>query len=110
VIFMRRDVDEVVASQRSMLERLGRKGAGLPDEKLRSLLETQVREVTQWMAAQPNFRVLQVEHRDAVYGSAAVAKKVNDFLGGALDEARMAGAADPKLHREDKERTLSGPL
>src|SRR5688572_8703668 len=33
VIFMRRDLNEVVASQQSMLDRIGRKGAGLPPEK-----------------------------------------------------------------------------
>ena len=109
VISMRRDINEVIASQRSMLDRLGRKGATLPEEKLRSLLESQVRDLTEWLAKQPNFEVLYVEHRDAMYDTSAVAACVNAFTGGGLDESKYDGAADPKLHRE-KKRTLSGPL
>ena len=110
IIFMRRDLREVVASQQSMLDRMGRKGAGLPPEKLRALMETQVRDVLAWMAQQPNFTVLEVEHADAVYRPATAAARVNEFLGGSMDEAKMTEAADPRLHRAHKERALSGPL
>jgi hypothetical protein len=110
VIFMRRNVDEVIASQQSMLDRMGRKGAGLPPDKLRPLMETQVRDVLAWMARQPNFTVMEVEHADAVYRPGSVAAMVNEFLGGGLDEAKLAEAADPKLHREHKERALASPL
>lgn len=109
VIFMQRDLDEIVASQRSMLQRLGRKGADLPEDRLQALLQAQVQEVLQWLAAQPNVEVLSVDHRDAVYHPASTAARVNAFVGGGLDERRMAEAADPDLHRE-KKRALSSPL
>ncbi len=100
VVFMRRNVQEVVASQRTMLTRSGRQGANLPDEKLAAIFETQVRETEAWLARQPNFRLLTVEHRDAVCRPAEVARAVNEFLGGGLDEAAMAAVVDPALYRQ----------
>lgn len=100
VIFMRRDVKEVVKSQRVMLARSGRQGANLTDEKLAAIFEGQVRETESWLARQPNFRLLTVEHRDTIERPAGVARAVNEFLGGGLDEAAMAAVVDPALYRQ----------
>ena len=100
VVMMHRNLDEVVASQRAMLARLGRPGANLPDVRLGEILGTQLAEVEKWLQRQPNFRVLVVEHRDCLARPAWVAAEVNRFLGGGLDEHRMAGVVDPALHRQ----------
>jgi hypothetical protein len=100
VIFLRRSVAEVVASQRAMLARSGRQGANLPDDKLAAVFEAQVRETEGWLARQPNFRLLAVEHRDLIQRPAEMARAVNEFLGGGLDEAAMAAVVDPALYRQ----------
>ena len=100
VIFMHRDVREVVASQRAMLARSGRQGANLPDDKLAAAFETQLRDVEAWLARQPNFRLLTVEHRAAIERPAEVARVVNEFLGGGLDETAMAAVVDAALYRQ----------
>lgn len=51
------------------------------------------------LARRPGTRVLSVGYRDAIFDAAAVAAKVNEFLGGGLDVGKMAASVDPSLHR-----------
>jgi hypothetical protein len=99
VLFLDRDVREVVKSQATMLARSGRPGGGLPPERLIAVYESQLQQVKAWLAARPNFAVLSVPHRGLIGDAAAQAKAMNAFLGGGLDESAMAAAVDPTLHR-----------
>ncbi len=99
VVFMRRNLAEVLASQRKMLERQGKRGAAMSPEQLTKLFEDQVNKVTRWMAAQANFRSIEVHYHELVADPASHAKRLNEFLGGNLDEAAMVSAVDPSLYR-----------
>ena len=99
ILFARRDLREVVASQRAMLDRIGRRGAELRPARLAEVFDLQARRVLNWAARQPNISLLQVNHRDLVDHPAPQARRINTFLGGALDEAAMAAAVDPTLYR-----------
>ena len=99
VVFMQRDLREVVQSQATMLARSGRTGGQLPPERLIAVYEQQLKTVEQWLAARPNFSVLRVPYAQLVSDPAGVVPTVNAFLGGTLDEARMRAAVDPGLHR-----------
>jgi hypothetical protein len=99
VVFMQRDLREVVQSQATMLARSGRTGGQLPPERLIAVYEQQLKAVEQWLAARPNFSVLRVPYAQLVSDPAGVVPTVNAFLGGMLDEARMRAAVDPGLHR-----------
>jgi predicted AlkP superfamily phosphohydrolase/phosphomutase/tetratricopeptide (TPR) repeat protein len=102
VIFMRRDLDEILTSQDAMLARQGREGANLPPEKLRAVFAGQVEEIEHGLASRPDVETLFVEYRGAIEDPARIAACVNAFLGGALDEAAMAAAVDPRLWRRRK--------
>ncbi len=105
LILMRRDLREVAASQRAMLER--RRTAGtvgpaadeLPDERLVEILAAQLDEVERWAQAQPRVDVLRVEHRTLLSDPKAGAARVARFLGGGLDVEAMAKVVDPALYR-----------
>ena len=99
VVFMQRDLREVVQSQATMLARSGRPGGQLAPERLIAVYEQQLKTVEQWLAARPNFSVLRVPYAQLVSDPAGVVPAVNAFLGGTLDEARMRAAVDPGLHR-----------
>ena len=86
-----------------MLGRMGEDGARIPDAQLRSQFERSNGQVKRWLRAQPNVELLEVEHRKAISDPDACAAAVNAFLGGELDEAAMAEAIDPKLHRQRSE-------
>lgn len=99
VVFLERDLREVVKSQATMLARGAKAGGALPPERLMAIYEQQLKQVHAWLAARPNFAVLPVRHADFMRDAAAQAKALNDFLGGELDVAAMAAAVDPSLHR-----------
>ncbi len=99
VVFMQRDLGEVVRSQATMLARSGRAGGQLAPERLMAVYAQQLAAVDAWLAARPNFGVLRVPYAQMVADPAAHAAAVNAFLGGSLDEARMRAAVDPSLHR-----------
>jgi len=99
VVFLDRDLREVVKSQSTMLARNARAGGALAPERLMAVYETQLKQVQAWLAARPNFTVLLVRHADLIRDAAGQARAINEFLGGGLDEAAMAAAVDPSLHR-----------
>lgn len=100
VIFMHRDVGEVLASQEAMLRRRGRRGADLSPGQLAAAFSGQLRRVRAWLAGQAHFAVLDVPYAQVIEDPAGQAARVNQFLGGHLDEARMAAAVDPTLQRQ----------
>jgi hypothetical protein len=100
VIFMQRQLSEIVASQRAMLQQLGRPGAGLPDARLGEIFAQQLTEVFQWLASHPNFRILEVQHRKVIETPLGAAEEVAAFLGDELDVPRMVAAVEPSLYRQ----------
>ena len=102
VVLMRRDLDEVLASQKAMLGRQGRTGADLSPEKLAEIFRSQMDELIDWLAGQANFKVLEVTYGDVVDRPRQEAERVNELLGGGLDVDAMAAAVDPALHRQRK--------
>jgi predicted AlkP superfamily phosphohydrolase/phosphomutase/tetratricopeptide (TPR) repeat protein len=100
VVFMRRNLDEILASQDVMLRRQDRAGANLRPETLRAVFMAQIDEVERALASRSGINTLALEYRDAVQSPAAAAARINAFLGGALDEAAMAAVVDPTLWRQ----------
>jgi hypothetical protein len=100
ILFMERDLDEVLASQEKMLRRLGRPAA--PREQMKRSFTLHLTALHDWLRQQPNMRVLCVRYADLVERPAEQAERVGVFLGGRADAARMAGSVDPALYRNRK--------
>lgn len=114
VVFLHRNLEEVVASQRAMLERLGRPGARLTDAQLMRAYTRQLVRVQNWLRRHPEIPVLAVRYDEAVRDPAATAARLARFLGTPFDETAAAGAIDGSLQRQraGAARTsfpLSGP-
>ena len=100
VIFMRRDLTEILASQAKMLARRGGgKSADIDDEQMEMLFAKHLTQVMEWLTSQPQMSVIEVWHADAVTKPDQVAAKVADFLGLDLDRSHMVAAVDGGLHR-----------
>ena len=101
IVFVRRDLAEVLASQRRMLERRG-EPAGDPaeDGRLAGAFAAHLSKVERELAARTDCEVLYVEHRAAIESPRAVAEALNRFLDERLDVDRMAAAVDPRLYRQ----------
>jgi hypothetical protein len=92
-------MDQVLASQRTMLRRMGKSGAELPEHRLASVYAQQMEAARAHLNSQPQFRTLEVDYGQCVANPQPTAKAVNQFLGGGLDESKMAGAVTPSLYR-----------
>lgn len=101
VIFMVRDVEEVIVSQRVMLKQQGR-AAALSDVTLAGIFAKQLATVRLWLAERPNFSVLYLNHGDVISHPLATAEQINLFLGGNLLVHHMAAAVNPELYRQRK--------
>ena len=99
VIFMRRNMDEVLASQKKMLARSGKEGAKVSDEKLAELFTAQLAKFDRWVAACKNIALLSIDYKDMVASPKAQCEKISVFLGGVLDPDAAAAAVDPSLYR-----------
>lgn len=101
IVFVRRDLAEVLASQRRMLERRGEPvGDPAEDGRLAGAFAAHLGKVERELAARIDCEVLHVEHRAVIESPRAVADQVNRFLGEHLDVDRMAAAVDPRLSRQ----------
>ncbi len=99
VIFMRRHMPEILASQRKMLVNRGEEADKMDDAKMAELFEKHLQAVEQWLAQRENFEVLYVHFSDALRDPQTEAERVAQFLGRDLDIERMTGVVDPNLYR-----------
>jgi len=98
VLFMNRQMDEILASQRKMLEHRGER-SNVSDEKLAELLAKHVEKTKTWLATQPNFSLLDIDYNAMLADPGPFVPQVDQFLGGTLDEAAMLAVIDPQLYR-----------
>lgn len=98
VVFSVRDVAAVARSQEVMAQALtGR--AGEPVATWIAPLEAAMQASLDWLARQPNVRLLTVDFEAVVDDPAGAAARIADFLGRSLDLRRMAAMVDPALPR-----------
>lgn len=98
VIFMRRELPEVLASQSKMLERRGETD-DTDDEQMFKIWQDHLWKTNYFMKHSPHVDFIDVEYRDAVSDPLQQAKRVRDFIGQDMDERAMATAVDPTLYR-----------
>jgi hypothetical protein len=99
VLFMRRDLDEVLTSQQKMIDRLARPDADAGAEAMKEAFRNDIARVRVLCRSRPNFELCEIRYRDAVADPAAASRAVNGFLGGRLDEAAMRAAVEESLYR-----------
>ncbi len=100
VVFMRRKLDEVLASQRQMLIRRGKPADATSDDKMAQFFTRHLAKVEAWMAAQPNVDVCYVSYNELMEDPETHCARVAAFLGASLDPARMASVASTRLYRQ----------
>ena len=99
VLFMRRDLDEVLASQQKMIDRLGSADADAEASAIKEAFRNDIARVRALCRTRPNFALIEIRYMDAITDPAAASRAVNSFLGGRLDEAAMRAAVDASLYR-----------
>jgi hypothetical protein len=98
VLFIRRALKEVLASQAKMLQRRG-EASETSDERMLELFESDLWKASYLLKHQPQFEVLEVQYKEVVASAREQAGRISGFLGGGLDVDAMAGVVDRQLYR-----------
>jgi predicted AlkP superfamily phosphohydrolase/phosphomutase/tetratricopeptide (TPR) repeat protein len=105
VIFVERDIDEVIASQNTLLARQGKQGARLSDPDLARVLDRQATAAKR-ILAQKRIPVLFVGYHQCIRHPREAAERIRAFLGASLCAVAMAGVVDPALYRQRGEKMV----
>jgi hypothetical protein len=97
VLFMHRNLPEIVASQNKMLARRGERN-DTPDERAVALLEEQVRDA-RFFLRRPQFEVLELNYRETLDQPRPSALRMAQFVGIPLDVDKMTEVVDVQLYR-----------
>jgi hypothetical protein len=98
LIFMLRDVEEIVTSQRRMLVASGQPAES--DKESAALYRRHLRTVESWLVAQPNLDTLYLNYREIIEDPRTNAIRIMRFAGRPLDQQSMVKVVDQSLYRE----------
>ena len=102
ILFMERKIEEVLASQRKMMERRGETEDDIPDEVMAGIFRKHLEEVGEWLDRQENIKTLYISYNDTLNDPETTAEKIAEFLGQDLDIEKMMQVVDPRLYRQRK--------
>ena len=99
VIFMRRDLDEVLASQNKMIQRLGTEDSTAAQNAMKEAYRNDIVRTRLLCKNRRNFELIEVNYKSTIEDPETTARSVNTFVGGYLDEVAMREAVDASLYR-----------
>ncbi|MCZ6699324.1 MAG: sulfotransferase family protein [Planctomycetota bacterium] len=102
IVFMQREMGEILASQRQMLIRRGTDSRDVSDEQMGPMLAKHVEQVMGWIEKHDNVECLPVNYNDVLKEAGPNIDRINQFLGGDLDTAAMTAVVDRSLYRQRK--------
>jgi len=100
IIFMRRAMEEVLASQRRMLINRGENPDKISDDQMAEMFEKDLQQSERWTSSQAHVTRININYRQLIANPRPLVAEINTFLGGGLDEDKMLGAIDPSLYRQ----------
>jgi hypothetical protein len=98
VLFMRRDLDEILASQARMLEHRGESGPAADAQQLKAEVAAHLGLIEHLLASEP-FETLDVSYQELLHAPEAPVHAIARFLGKKLDETAMRACIEPGLYR-----------
>ena len=98
IIFLERDLQEVLASQRKMLIHRNEESS-TDDTEIAVQLQKHLSVVKPWLARQPHMDVLYVNYNDLMANPEPFCQKITDFLNMALDQEKMLAVPNARLYR-----------
>ena len=98
VVFMRRDLDEILDSQRRMLQNM-QLDSSIDDNRMARLFRGEIIRFRKWIAESNHINCLEIPYNDIAAGSDEPIHHINAHLGGSLNTSAMASIVDPSLYR-----------
>ena len=102
IIFMNRDIDEVVKSQHKMLVSKGKAKEDTFPVNLKITFVKTIKKVQFWANKNHNVEILYMNHKDLIEQPEKEALKIIEFLNLDIDSKKIASVIDKKLYRTKK--------
>lgn len=102
VIFMLRDMEEVLASQAAMLHRSGKETGPVSDDALSEKFTRHLEHIREWLKRQPNMTVLYVNYNTLLQSPEDSVENLIKFTDQPLKSEKMLEIIDPDLYRQRK--------
>ena len=109
IIFARRNLQEIIASQNIMLRRQAEANP-VEDAKAIDLYRKHLVNVRFLVRRKPNLEMFELTYTDTLRDPHNAAAQINRFLGGKLDIGAMSAVVDPNLYRNRREDLDGLPL
>lgn len=100
IIFMRRNMAEILASQKKMLINRGEDPEKISDDQMAMIFNKNLHQVEEWISSHPNVSRIDVNYNQLLQDPAPIIEQVNQFLGGNLETEKMAQVINPDLYRQ----------
>ncbi len=98
ILFMLRDLDEVLASQKKMVLRRGERH-DIPDDRMKRMFKNHLATVDKLMKSRPDTVVKYLEFSKVITHPRQVAEEIRGFLARDLNVERMVAVVDERLYR-----------
>lgn len=95
-------MNEILASQKVMLNRLGRDEADVGNEEMARHFEKHLRKIEEWLVERHNIQVIYVHYNEVAENPREMTQLVNRFMDEKLDVAKMIRIVDKSLYRQRK--------
>lgn len=102
VIFMERDMEEIIKSQQIMLGKKSEVDKKIYPTVLADTFRKQLGKTRSWIKTHPQFEVMYVYYTDVINNPTEVAENLSVFLDADLNVSKMAEAVDSSLYRNRK--------
>lgn len=102
IIFMQREMAEILASQQQMLVRRGEAADKVADIQMAEMFQEHLKRVRVWLANQKNMQVLYVDYNELMKNPAPHIENIQAFLSVPLDAQAMRAVPDASLYRQRK--------
>lgn len=106
VVFMRRNLEEVLRSQQKMLAKDNRQD-DIADAEMSAIFRAELARFDAWIAKQPAFKYVDVNYNEMLLNPAPIVSQIDTFLGGNLDQEAMCAVVDPSLYRNRAPQSAS---
>lgn len=98
IIFLERDVHEILASQRKMLVNRNEKEMG-DETEIEAQIQKHLSAMKPWLVRQPNIEVLYVNYNTLMQKPEPLCEQITEFLDLPLNQTRMLAVPDKQLYR-----------
>jgi hypothetical protein len=104
VLFMEREIKEILASQQKMLHRRGEDNSA-SDDDMEAQFRDHLRATKYWLSRQPNMDILYVDYNKLMAKPDDYGARIAEFLGLPVDVAKMLDVPNENLYRNRAPKT-----